>query len=373
MNRRHHAIALVLSPLALAMLGACAPKDAPAPQPKPVYVTPVRLDAGAMERRFTATVRPRVESDLALRVGGKVLARQVEVGQTVRAGQVLARIDAADYELALHAAAEQQRAAQVDATQSASDAARFARLVDDGSIGSADLERQRARADAARARLDQAQQQTALARNRVGYAVLRAPFDGVVTALRFESGQVVGEGQPLITLAQPGELEVVADLPEGLAGDLDKAQAQAVAWEGARQPQSLRLRELSPSAAAATRTFRARYALADAKAKPGWRIGSTVELTLRQSGATRSATVPVTALLNTGATPAVWIADAKTGALRQQPVAIVAQSTDHARVTGVADGALVVSVGAQKLDAGLKVRPVQRPLDATLLAEGAKP
>ena len=142
--------------------------------------------------------------------------RLVEVGDVVKAGQALARLDPADYQLAVSAAADQVQAASVDAQQAASDEARLRRLLADGSVGSADHERQKARADAAAARLEQARRQLDLARNRESYATLVAPYAGVVTALRFERGQVVAEGQPVLSLARDGEREIVADLPGGV-------------------------------------------------------------------------------------------------------------------------------------------------------------
>ncbi|MEY8689075.1 MAG: biotin/lipoyl-binding protein [Leptothrix sp. (in: b-proteobacteria)] len=119
-------VALACATLGLATtLTACAPKTVSAPVVQSVYVSPVRNDNGAAQRVLFGSVRPRVESDLSFRTGGKVTERLVDLGQTVQAGQVLARIDPADYQLAVQGAAEQQRAAEVDAVQSASDAARF--------------------------------------------------------------------------------------------------------------------------------------------------------------------------------------------------------------------------------------------------------
>lgn len=350
-------------------LAACTRPEAVPPVLPSVFVTPVHNDTGNAERIMSAVIRPRIESELAFRAGGKVMARLVEVGQTVRAGQMLGRIDPADYQLAVDAAAEQLRAADVDAAQAASDAARFKRLLVDGSVGAADQERQQARADAAAARLAQARRQLDLARNRAGYAALLAPFDGIVTALRFEAGQMVPEGQAVMTLARPGELEVLVDVPEALAADLYKQRA-TVRVGGREDALALRLRELSPSASAQTRTFRARYAFASPPSGADLRMGTTAELHLGREGATLSALLPVSALLVTTQTPSVWIADEKTGALARQPVQLVSQTTDSVRVAGLADGALVVSVGAQKLDAGLKVQTVRRPLEAIARAEG---
>lgn len=373
--------ALTLAAL-LALVAACSPQPAAPPALPSVFVSPVHNDSGAVQRVLFGQVRPRVEADLSFRTGGKVTARLVELGQAVHAGQALARIDAADYELAVRAAEEQQRAAEVDAVQAASDAARFKRLLADGSVGAADAERQQARADAAAARLGQAQQQAELERKRAGYAVLAAPFAGVVTALRFEAGQMVDDKQPVLSLARPGELEVQVDVPEPLVAGLKGWQASVMAGDAATtgqgKPLPLRLRELAPSANAATRTTRARYALAAPADGAAWRMGMTAELRLLRPGLQPGAELPLGALLVTQANdgvapaasggPSVWLVDAKSGALKRQPVQLLSQTTDHVRVAGLADGALVVTVGAQKLDAGMKVQPVPRPLATTAAA-----
>jgi RND family efflux transporter MFP subunit len=371
----------------LALLAACSPSAAPPAAPPAVYVTPVLNDQATTQRVLFASVQPRVQTELAFRVGGRVVARPVEVGQAVRAGQVLARLDLDDLELALQAAQDQQRAARVDAQQAASDAARLARLRLDGMAGVADAERQQARAEAAAARLAQAERQVALAGNRRGHAVLTAPFDGVVTALRLEAGQTVAEGQPVLTLARPGELELQADVPEALAPLLAQWQASArVALRdhaGASPQLPLRLRELAPAAAEATRTFRARYAFVDPGAAGGLRMGATAELHLADPAGHAGAVLPVTALLATPAatvvpasaaapgapaTARVWQVDPLHGTLTQRTVQLLSQGSDQVRVAGLPDGALVVSAGAQKLDAGMTVRPVARPLGGLLPA-----
>ena len=171
--------------VACALLAACSGPPAPVAAVKPVFVTTVSQASLGQARAFTSVVRARVETELGFRTGGKVTERLVEVGDLVKAGQPLARLYPADYQLAMRAAADQVQAASVDAQQAASDEARFGRLLADGSVGAADHERQKARAAAAAARLDQARRQLDLARNREGYATLVAPYAGVVTALRF--------------------------------------------------------------------------------------------------------------------------------------------------------------------------------------------
>ena len=363
-----------MSALALAAacaLAACSAPPAPVAVVKPVFVTTVTPAASGQTRAFTSVVHARVETDMGFRTGGKVVERRVEVGDVVKAGQALASLDPADYRLAVSAAADQVQAASVDAQQAASDEARMRRLLADGSVGSADHERQKARADAAAARLDQARRQLDLARNREGYATLVAPYAGVVTALRFERGQVVTEGQPVLSLARDGEREIVADLPEEWVGRVRSLTAVATPWHDAAQdakaPLQLVLRELSPLASAQGRTFRVRYAAApESRAQvAALPLGSTMQLNL--SGPTAgaaTAALPVTALVKASGSAGVWVLDAKGSGLAFQPVQVVGMDDAWVHVTGLAAGSRVVSVGAQKLDAGIKVRAVERTPEA---------
>lgn len=364
----------ILTPISLpalaaigALLAACTEPPAPAAVVKPVFVTTATPATAAQTRTFTSVVRARVETDLGFRTGGKVVERLVEVGDAVKAGQVLARLDPADHRLALSAAADQVQAASAEARQAESDEARLRRLLADGSVGSADHERQKARAEAAAARLDQARRQLALARNREGYTALVAPYAGVVTALHFERGQVVAEGQPVLSLARDGEREVVADLPEEWVGRARTLAATATPWHEAKAPLQLVLRELSPLASAQGRTFRVRYAAtAQSRAQvAALALGSTMQLNLAASAAGPAATVvPVTALVKASESPGVWVLDAKGSGLVFTPVQVVSMDNATMRVTGLAAGSRVVSVGAQKLDEKLTVRAVERTPEA---------
>ncbi|MEP7056717.1 MAG: efflux RND transporter periplasmic adaptor subunit, partial [Caldimonas sp.] len=282
MNKTFPTVSLLAIVAVSVQLAACSEPPAPPAPVKPVFVTTVGETSSVQTRAFNGVVRARVETDMGFRTGGKVLDRLVELGDVVKAGQPLARLDPTDYRLAVSAAADQVQAASVDAQQAASDEARFRRLLADGSVGAADHERQKARADAAAARLDQARRQLELTRNREGYATLVAPYAGLVTALRFERGQVVTEGQPVLSLAREGEREIVADLPEEWVGRVRTLAAVATPWNDAKSPLRLVLRELSPLASAQGRTFRVRYAAApEARAQvAALPLGSTMQLNL---------------------------------------------------------------------------------------------
>jgi RND family efflux transporter MFP subunit len=296
-----------------------------------------------------------------------VVERLAEVGDSVKAGQVLARLDPADYQLAVKAAADQVQAASVDAQQAASDEARFRRLLADGSVAAADHERQKARAGAAAARLDQANRQLELARNREAYATLVAPYAGVVTTLRFERGQVVAEGQPVLSLVRDGEREIVAELPEDWVGRARSLVATASPWNDPKSQVRLVLRELSPQASAQGRTYRARYSAApDSRAPMGaLPLGSTMQLTLSGSQAGPATTVlPVSALVKGSGPAGVWTLNAKGSGLVFTPVQVVSIDDATVQVTGLTTGSKVVSVGAQKLDAGTAVRTIERAPDS---------
>lgn len=375
MNRIIPALSLTSLAAASLLMTACSEPPAPPAVVKPVFVTTVAPTASTQTRSFTSVVRARVESELAFRTGGKVVERLVEVGDSVKAGQVLARLDPADYQLAVKAASDQVQAASVDAQQAASDEARFGRLLADGSVGAADHERQKARADAAAARLDQARRQLELARNREGYAALVAPYAGVVTAIRFERGQVVPEGQPVVSLAREGDNEVVVELPEDWVGRARSLRATAAPWTDPEARLRLVLRELSPQASAQGRTYRARYAAAsESRAQvSALPLGSTVQLTLSapQAGPA-TVSLPVSALVKGSGPEGVWALNAKGSGLVFTPVKVVSIGDATVHVTGLTMGSRVVSVGAQKLDAGTTVRAIERAPEAvtTTVAKG---
>lgn len=363
MKRTLPSLSLMALAAASLLMTGCSEPPPPPVAVKPVFVTTVVPSVFAQARTFTSVVRARVESDVAFRTGGKVVERLVEVGDRVKAGQVLARLDLADYQLAVKAAADQVQAASVDAQQAASDEARFRRLLADGSVGAADHERQKARADAASARLDQARRQLELAHNREGYAALVAPYAGVVTAVRFERGQVVPEGLAVMSLAKEGENEVVVDLPEDWVGRTRSLTATAAPWADPNTRLRLSLRELSPQASAQGRTYRARFAAtpesrAQTSALP---LGSTVQLTLAapQAGPA-TVQLPVSALVKGSGPAGVWTLNTQGSGLVFTPVQVVALDNASVRVTGLNAGSRVVSVGAQKLDAGIPVRAIER-------------
>ncbi|MBF0098274.1 MAG: efflux RND transporter periplasmic adaptor subunit [Magnetococcales bacterium] len=343
--------------LLLALLTACREEKVSA---QPLKTVPVRTAHPAplpSKRTLIGTVRARYESELAFRTGGKIVARLVEVGDLVQAGQVLARLDPADHALALQAAEDQLRAAQVDARQAAADEARLQRLLSDRSVANADHERQKSKAEAAAAQHAQARRQRDLSDHKQSYTTLAADREGIVTSIRFESGQVVSEGTPLLTLASRDAWEMVVELPENLAVRADALQATARFWQNVLPETPLILREVAPQASHPGATFRSRFRLPQEEAlrQAGLRLGMSATVQVNDQEKTQATQLPATALLQQNSTPFVWVVVQDTQ-LQQRPVTVLRQESEQVWLAGLQEGEQVVVAGGYKLEAAIPVR-----------------
>lgn len=361
--RKHFLTVFAASALTAALLNGCSTEAAPPPPAHPVLVMTVKSQAVSDARSVPGVVSARYATEIGFQAGGRIGKRLIEVGQVVRKGQALLQLDASDYALALSAAEDQAAAAKVDADQAGLDQQRFSALVADGAVSVADNERQKARADAARARALQAGRQVQLARNRARYATLVAPYDGVVTAIRAEAGQVVGEGQPIVAMARQGEFEISADIPEALVAGLSQQQAQAQVWGTPSERFAVTLREIAPSASQPLRTYRARFSLRDVSPedRAQLRLGMTAQVTFTGHASASSAIrLPASALMQAQGQTTVWVVPAKQSRLSRQAVRVLSYQNDTVTVTGLQDGMQVVIAGTQKLDAKMPVRAVER-------------
>jgi RND family efflux transporter MFP subunit len=353
--KNSHATALALA--VAAMLSACSPDKLPVEAPRPVLTAQIRYDATREANRYAGTVQSRYEVDQAFRVGGKVAQRKIDVGQFVREGDVLAVLDDSDYRLAEEAARQQWTVAVAQARQAESDRKRLGSLKADGSVSVADDEHAHSGAQTAQATEEAQARQLELARNRVKYAVLRASRSGVVTAVRFEVGQVVPEGQPVVAIADLGTPEIVVDVPEDQLTAFRKAHFKASLASAPNEHFEVALRELSPQAAPQTRTYRARLKPVSARPLP---LGATATLASdRVVSDVQVATIPASALTQANGLPAVWVVKhagkEPVGSVDLMPVAVHGYRNDLALVSGVPAGGEVVTSGVQKMAPGLKV------------------
>lgn len=353
---------LFLVSTAAVLLSACSKPEAPLEPIRSVKLLTVSASSVGTQQEYAGEVKARVESRLGFRVGGKLVQRPVEVGQRVRAGQLLAQIDANDLALASQAAQAQVSAAQTQRDLAAADLKRYTDLKAQGFVSGAEIERRQATLQAAEASLRQARAQGAVQGNQAGYARLLADGAGVVVAVDAEVGQVVAAGTPVVRIARDGARDVVFAVAEDRLAALRPGQtAQVRLWAaqqaGTTASLSGAVREVAASADAATRTYQVKLSLSAGATVP---LGATAYVTLAEGGAGVPAIkLPTSALMrSSGEKPgtSVWVFDATSGTVQARPVVLAgAEGNDMLIASGLKPGEEVVVVGVHVLSAGQKV------------------
>jgi RND family efflux transporter MFP subunit len=347
---------VALAAMAVALAG-CNDKVAEKPAPsRPVLVATAHYEAETPERSFVGTIKPRIEADMGFRVPGKVAKRLVEVGQTVEIGQPLATLDEVDLKLQAEQAVAENTAATGVVAQAVAAETRAKELRGKGWTTDAQMDSARAAADEARARLNRAERSVDLTKNSLSYATLVADARGVVTATLVEPGQVVAAGQTAIRVARFAEKEAVVAIPETLVERAKSGSASVTLWSEPNKKYAAKLREISPSADPATRTYLAKFSLPDVG--DNVELGMTATLTLCDQKTARVARLPLSALYDAGDKPSFFVVD-EAGDITLKPVTIKAYESNEVVITGgVEEGAKVVALGVQKLDPSQKVRVV---------------
>lgn len=351
-------VVFALSGLSLLVLAACGDQSAHEEAARPVLVThPVAADQAATA--FAGEVRAREESPLSFRVGGKLVERRVDVGDHVRRGQVLAVLDPGDLQAQARAAQAQLAAAEAELGRARADQARFSKLANDQLVSRSTLDAQNAAATAAQGQVNAARAELEVARNQAEYSQLRALRDGVIAARQAEAGQVVAAGQTVFSLAADGVREVAFALPEGMVSSIRAGQAvQVESWSRSGERWNGRIREISPAADPASRTFAARVTV-DAPAG-ALELGQSARVFLPTQGNGRLS-VPIAAVQRDNGRTAVFVVDMKTSTVALKPVEIGAFGEERVPVRGGLDaGDWVVAAGGHLLRAGQKVQPVDR-------------
>lgn len=339
------------------LLAACSGREA-APEPiRAVRTVQIAEASTAATIEYAGEVRARVETRLGFRVGGKLLNRSAEVGQRVRAGQVLAQLDPQDLQLGRDAADAAVRAASVQAEQAEADFRRFRELREQGFISAAELERRESALRAARAQLEQARAQAGVQTNQAGYSRLTAPAAGVVVAVDAEAGAVLAAGAPVVRLALDGPRDAVFAVPEdqvlalrGLVGRPGVLQLRP--WGGG-DPLPATVREVAAAADPVSRTFLVK---ADIGAAP-LQLGQTVTVMLQQPPRSGVVTLPLSAVTRQEGRTSVWVVDPATMTVRAQPVEVAGADGNAVVIgSGLQAGQHVVTAGVHALGPGQKVR-----------------
>ncbi|WP_116140780.1 efflux RND transporter periplasmic adaptor subunit [Trinickia diaoshuihuensis] len=356
--RRYAAAAAACAAFALAGCHERAPATA---APRPIVAVAVHPDGAPPAESLPGDIEARYNTPLSFRVGGKIIEREVRLGDTVKAGQVLARLDPTDLQKSLANAQAQLDSAQHRYVYAKQQLERDSAQADEKLIAPAQLEQTQDAYASAAAQRDAAQAQVALARNQLAYAALIADHAGVITAEQADTGQNVSAGQAVYALAWTGEVDVVCDAPESALGSLSAgATADIVLPALPGKHFTARVREIAPAADPQSRTYRVKLTLA--APDPQVRLGMTAQIAFagaRPQTTQHPFTLPVTSLFHSGGTPAVWVVRAGTDTLELRRVTVGRYDERTFSVTqGLQDGDRVVYQGVHTVSAGERVRVV---------------
>lgn len=350
-------LAALLASALLVLLSACS-RPAAAPEPvRAVRTLTIAASQAGGSVDYAAEVRARVESRLAFRVGGKMISRPADLGDSVKAGQVLASLDPQDLRLGQEAARSSVQAARANYEQALADFKRFKELRDQGFISTAELERRETTLKAAQAQLEQAQAQAGVQVNQARYSTLVADVSGVVTAVEAEPGAVLAAGATVLRLAQDGPRDVVFAVPEDQVAALralqDKAGAlQVRLWGDGAVTQPATVREVAAAADPTTRTFVVKADIGKTTA----RLGQTATVSIALPLVPGVIKLPLSAVFEQQGKSSVWLLDSASMTVRAQPIQVAGAEGNWVVVAGgLAPGQQVVSAGVHVLTPGQKV------------------
>jgi len=355
-RRRAWPFILIVLPVAL-LLGCEADDDSePAQAPvRPVRVATAEKLPGGETVTLTGTVQAQEDVNLAFRIGGQLIERSVNVGDQVKTGQVVARLDPSTRRDALDGARANLAAAMARLVEARNTVERYEPLLPQGFVARAQFDRAVEARDAAQAQVDAAQAQVTSAETQLSYTELRADGPGTVTARGAEPGEVVSAGQMILRLAREGGRDAVFDVParvkDAASSDLD---VEVVLSTDPKVRATGRIREVSPQADPVTRTFLVRVGLTDPPQT--MRLGSTVTGAARLGGIPGIA-IPASALTAANGAPAVWVLDPGEGKVTLRNIEVARYELDRVLVErGLDEGELVVTAGVQALRPGQRVR-----------------
>ncbi len=355
-RRRISFIATValISTLSAALAGCSEEKSETAEVVRPVKVVEIAQADNVRQLSYSGAVRARTEMNLGFRVSGKIVERVVNVGDRVKVGDLLARIDPTDYELAVRSASANLDAVerQVETVELVRDRAKqllARKFASQAQFDQAVLSYNQAVAtrDAAKSALSQA-------KNQVVYTSLVADRPGIVTSINADVGQVVGAGTPVATVAVEGEKEVQVAVPETEISNFKVGLPVKVEiWSDAGLSLDGTVREVAGSADQQSRTFSVRVSLPNDQRVL---LGMTATIEASAGNGVSFVSVPLSALAEKDGYPIVWVVDRGTETVRSRPVTLADFTTNGVRVTeGLKVGDLVVAAGTQFMTDDLKV------------------
>lgn len=360
MNLKYPTLKLVaLSITASVIFTGCKKPEEPSPAPRPALVMTISNEGASVGMTLVGEVKPRYESAQGFRVNGKIMERKVEIGATVKKGQLLARLDSADATLSVQSSAADVSAAEAQLALAKANLERQRQLIDKKFISAASLDSYEAQYKSASARLQQTKALTSANSNLSRYTSLTADRDGIVTDIRAEPGQVVTAGEVIARIIDPTQLEVQIPVPESRMSNIavnDPATMRL--WAKREKTYQAKIREIAPAADAVTRSFLVKISILDADENV--RLGMTAGVKLNKDD-TSAILVPSAAVTQLKDQATVWLLDKNTNKVNPRPVSLGSYREDGALITdGLNIGDTIVIAGVEALQAGQQVRPMER-------------
>ncbi len=340
----------------LALLSACQRTQEPiAPEIRPVRAIKIETRAAGETVALTGSIQAQTEINLSFRIDGRMLERLASVGDTIRPGQLIARLDSQNEESSVQAARAQLAATRAQLTEARNNFARFRDLVAENAVSRASFEQAESIMKSAESQVESAQTQVTLGENRLSYTRLVSDVAGVVTAQGAEAGEVVGAGRMIVQVAREGSRDAVFDVPARIKDSApSNPEITVVLTSDPKVVATGTVREVAPRADPVTGTFRVRVRLNNPPS--AMRLGATVTGRMKLASAA-GIEIPPSAVIRADRQSAVWVVDPKTGAVATRNIEI--RSSDPVRVevaSGLNPGDLVVTAGIQALRPGQKVR-----------------
>ncbi|TPM39123.1 efflux RND transporter periplasmic adaptor subunit [Mesorhizobium sp. B2-3-4] len=347
--------AILLGLAAVGVLAACSKSEEKPPEIVRPVLSVVVEPRTTQTFGFAGSVEPQVSADLAFRLLGRVVSRDVNVGDIVSKGTTIAALDPTALELAVQAAKAELSNAQAQFANAAASEERQRQLLASANTPQSAFDAAQQARKAAEASVERAKASLAKSQEQLGYARLFSDFDGVVTAVGAEVGQTVSAGQTVVTVARSDLREAVVDIPDQLTGDLPPGTPFQVILQSLPTIQTeAKLREIAPQSEGSTRTRRVKLTLTDPP--QAFRLGSTVTAT-RMTKVEPVIELPLSALLEKDGSDKVWIVDPQTSSVSARDIKIAAKKSGTFTVAeGLEAGMRVVTAGVHSLVEGQKVK-----------------
>ena len=351
MNQRLAAGFLISAVFFLSACGDEAAIEPSIPLVRTQKVLPSRNDSSG--QNYTGTVQGRYSTNLAFQVGGQIANRNVEVGSRVSRGDLLFTINPRDVLEQNRQASAQVSSAKAQLDLAKSNLDRFEKLFAEEAISASTLDQYRTNFEAAEAQYRAAVAAESASQNSLGYTNLTADSDGIISAINAEAGQIVAAGQTICTLTQTAELEVSIDVPENRLSEVEIGSEVTVDFWAVNGRFTGIVRELSPIADSATRTFNAKISLPNPPAN--LQLGMTASVqTFDSKIADGSVEIPIASIFQTESTPQVWIVESNRVA--KKSIEVISLGEKFAIVKGLNPGSIIVTAGVHKLVDGQSIR-----------------